>query len=483
MSQNFAPHVRAAAEEIRRRVPGVMSLSTYPDHGSGPNMGEPFAVDIQIAPWGQFANKHQEAAGDAIQKIIENPAEWQRLGVAYVIWWGWYSESPGVWTKYDPGNYNNPLASPDPESAYHMDHVHIQFLKNHVYKAPPVSPKPPPPKQAPQKPMPVTKKPRRIKPNLVAVGQKDEEAMHAAAVVFRRRGFFVETVAGAQAVEGFDRTFSKEPLGLRQMIVVGGPALGALLPDSRRLVYGRWRPRKSDYIGAVGRNYEHTLTLLATHLGTFARKGAIGEFFAVLNAGKKKRAATPESPPAKFGEASTAAAPQKRDPLPAEEEEEVEEMISEGAVNEALQQQQDEREQELSREGYEEYEARRAAEEEEPPETPVIPAPTQPNPTTAATGGNQETTGTPMRTPPPGEEAAATETTERPNTLNAAEPALVRTYVTGLVQFVALIAGAQLAVEDLNAWVVAICGVLPLLTLVAGHLTRAKVSPAAKRKG
>ncbi len=516
MSQNFAPHVRAAAEEIRRRVPGVMSLSTYPDHGSGPNMGEPFAVDIQIAPWGQFANKHQEAAGDAIQKIIENPAEWQRLGVAYVIWWGWYSESPGVWTKYDPGNYNNPLASPDPESAYHMDHVHIQFLKNHVYRPPkadsggagvgntgkdnplwgidisayqagidlaqvrregyefcvvkasegpshdgwrylnpeygrqmegakaagmvvgayhfllegpaepqvdlflqtvgdvrgkilmvdfedypswpsytpsnaalknfiaelrrrigpdhaillysgqgfweggepsgpvsaygdgvvswdayyPLHPEsghgsalygrvkdlgwgerwggvepmiwqfsanglvaglevdvnafrgskaellaltgsatdtgtPPPPPPAP-----------KLKPNFVAVGKPDRTAAFMAASVCERRGFPATVTVERDGVRAFDQIFSREDLGTRQMIVVGKPALDALLPDSRQRVFNPYRPGESDYIGAVGKDLADTLRLLEGLLEAHVGKGASAEFRAIYEAGR-----------------------------------------------------------------------------------------------------------------------------------------------------------------------------------------------------
>lgn len=94
---------------------------TYPGHGT---TGQAYGIDFWVAPLGLKANKRQEEIGDAIQQYIEK--NWNRLRISYIIWWGWYSESPGDWVRYNPSWYNNPNASKDPDTVMHMDHLHVQ---------------------------------------------------------------------------------------------------------------------------------------------------------------------------------------------------------------------------------------------------------------------------------------------------------------------------------------------------------------------
>ncbi|PLS84247.1 MAG: hypothetical protein CYG60_18985, partial [Actinobacteria bacterium] len=87
--------------EAKFRLPAP--CSTYKNHGvtkSGRD-GEPFGIDVWVAPYGQRANQAQEALGDAVQKWLE--ANWDRLGIHYAIWWGFMTYRPGQWFRYDPG--------------------------------------------------------------------------------------------------------------------------------------------------------------------------------------------------------------------------------------------------------------------------------------------------------------------------------------------------------------------------------------------
>lgn len=154
----------------------------------------------------------------------------------------------------------------------------------------------------------------RLKPNLVAVGQLDEEAMHAAALVFRRRGFDVTSTRGEDGVSAFDGIFGTEPLGTRQMVVIGGPALRALAPASRAWVYNPPKLDVSDYVGAVGEGYEDTLSLVEELCEEYAGKGAGAEFRTVL--GARAAPARPVKPPVPVAPVEPKPAP----PKPEEEE-------------------------------------------------------------------------------------------------------------------------------------------------------------------
>lgn len=84
-------------------------------------------------------------------------------------------------------------------------------------------------------------------------------------------------------MRGVHGIFADEPLGTRQMIVVGGPAKAALLlPDSHEHFYNPWLPTRSDYIGAVGADFAETLALLAGILEEHAGDGAGDEMRAVF---------------------------------------------------------------------------------------------------------------------------------------------------------------------------------------------------------
>jgi putative chitinase len=138
LNRQFAASTLSVVREIEGKFFGGREIcSTYDWHGvpdvRGVN-GKPWGIDVWIAPYGQRANKTQEALGDSVQKFLE--ANWNRLGIHYVIYWGWMTYRPGAWFKYDPGTYNNPIASPDPDTELHMDHVHIQRKVNGPYSPP-----------------------------------------------------------------------------------------------------------------------------------------------------------------------------------------------------------------------------------------------------------------------------------------------------------------------------------------------------------
>jgi hypothetical protein len=136
MSRAWASHTAKIVAEIESKFELPVPCSTYRGHGVMPSGrdGEAFGIDVWIAPYGQRANKAQEKLGDEVQKFLE--ANWDRLGIHYVIWWGWMSYRPGQWFKYNPATYSNPIASPDPDTVMHMDHVHIQVTEANNYKPP-----------------------------------------------------------------------------------------------------------------------------------------------------------------------------------------------------------------------------------------------------------------------------------------------------------------------------------------------------------
>lgn len=120
-TRNWAPKTRRVAVEIERRF--NVACSTYPGHGT---TGEAYGIDAWVSPLGIRANKEQEATGDAIQKFVE--ANWARLGIDYIIWWGWINFGSG-WKHYDPSSYRNPLAAKNPVTEAHLDHVHLQVRR------------------------------------------------------------------------------------------------------------------------------------------------------------------------------------------------------------------------------------------------------------------------------------------------------------------------------------------------------------------
>jgi hypothetical protein len=129
-TRNWNPNTRKVAEELERLFD--VRCSTYPGHG---RTGEAWGIDVWVAPFRQKANKEQEALGDRIQKYVE--ANWERLGVDYMIWWNWMKENADTpWFSYEPYAFEWPGGDPDPETRRHLDHDHIQCTPGFVYRAP-----------------------------------------------------------------------------------------------------------------------------------------------------------------------------------------------------------------------------------------------------------------------------------------------------------------------------------------------------------
>ncbi len=124
-----------------------------------------------------------------------------------------------------------------------------------------------------------TKPTATFTPHLVAVGKLDAQVAFLAAAVLADK-FAVGIKLGADSIKQFDTVFSKEPLGTRQMIVVGGPAHQALLDKS--LVLYPADLTKSDYIGAVGKNYADTIDRLSKIIEKFAGTAASNKFKSLL---------------------------------------------------------------------------------------------------------------------------------------------------------------------------------------------------------
>lgn len=102
---NVAPHVEAAAVEIGKKF-GVTNIGGRASSGhiNGSDHYTGHAIDVMV-----YADK---AKGDAVMQYAL--ANWDRLGVKYVIWYRVYHPSP---TKTEPYVGTSP----------HTDHVHISF--------------------------------------------------------------------------------------------------------------------------------------------------------------------------------------------------------------------------------------------------------------------------------------------------------------------------------------------------------------------
>ena len=135
-TRNWAEPTRKVAEEIERRF-GV-KCSTYPGHG---RTGEQWGIDVWVAPFRQKANAKQEELGDLIQLYVER--NWARLGIDYIIWWNWMKESSGTnWFSYEPYAFSWKGGDADADTRRHLDHLHLQIIKGHVYRPPPAGSNP-----------------------------------------------------------------------------------------------------------------------------------------------------------------------------------------------------------------------------------------------------------------------------------------------------------------------------------------------------
>ena len=125
-TQRYSERTRQQVRRIRRKAPGIV-CATYRNHG---RTGEPWGVDIMVAPFNQRANAPQKALGNALVRwLMKN---WVEMHLNYVIWWnrmndgeGWFDYSP--WSKpASQGGWKG--GSPDMNTRRHEDHVHIQVM-------------------------------------------------------------------------------------------------------------------------------------------------------------------------------------------------------------------------------------------------------------------------------------------------------------------------------------------------------------------
>ena len=125
-TQRYSERTRQQVRRIRQKAPGIV-CATYRNHG---RTGEPWGVDIMVAPFNQKANAPQKALGNALVRwLMKN---WVEMHLNYVIWWnrmndgeGWFDYSP--WSKpASQGGWKG--GSPDMNTRRHEDHVHIQVM-------------------------------------------------------------------------------------------------------------------------------------------------------------------------------------------------------------------------------------------------------------------------------------------------------------------------------------------------------------------
>ena len=116
---------------------------------------------------------------------------------------------------------------------------------------------------------------RRIKCNIVAVGELDSRIAHQAAAILNQRGIRA-TVTVDDGVKVLGDVFADEPLGTRQMIVVGRPALDALTAEAREFALFPPDLSKTDFVSAAGKSYEQTIRRTAESLALYDDSGAAG---------------------------------------------------------------------------------------------------------------------------------------------------------------------------------------------------------------
>jgi hypothetical protein len=125
-TRRYSERTRQQVRRIRLKAPGIV-CATYRNHG---RTGEPWGVDIMVAPFNQKANAPQKALGNAVVRWLMN--NWVEMHLNYVIWWnrmndgaGWFDYSP--WSKpASQGGWKG--GSPDMNTRRHEDHVHIQVM-------------------------------------------------------------------------------------------------------------------------------------------------------------------------------------------------------------------------------------------------------------------------------------------------------------------------------------------------------------------
>jgi hypothetical protein len=125
-TQRYSERTRQQVRRIRQKAPGIV-CATYRNHG---RTGEPWGVDIMVAPFNQKANSPQKALGNALVRWLMN--NWVEMYLNYVIWWnrmndgeGWFDYSP--WSKpASQGGWKG--GSSDMNTRRHEDHVHIQVM-------------------------------------------------------------------------------------------------------------------------------------------------------------------------------------------------------------------------------------------------------------------------------------------------------------------------------------------------------------------
>jgi hypothetical protein len=125
-TQRYSERTRQQVRRIRLKAPGIV-CATYRNHG---RTGQPWGLDIMVAPFNQKANAPQKALGNALVGWLMN--NWVEMHLNYVIWWnrmndgaGWFDYSP--WSKpASQGGWKG--GSPDMNTRRHEDHVHIQVM-------------------------------------------------------------------------------------------------------------------------------------------------------------------------------------------------------------------------------------------------------------------------------------------------------------------------------------------------------------------
>lgn len=117
---------------------------------------------------------------------------------------------------------------------------------------------------------------RKIKCNFVAVGEPDSRIAHQAAAILNKRDIRA-TVTVDDGVKVLGDVFADEPLGTRQMIVVGRPALDALTAETRKFVLYPPDLSRTDFVSAAGKSYEQTIRRTSDSLALYDDSGAAGE--------------------------------------------------------------------------------------------------------------------------------------------------------------------------------------------------------------
>ena len=116
---------------------------------------------------------------------------------------------------------------------------------------------------------------RRIKCNFIAVGELDSRIAHQAAAIMNKRAIRA-TVTVDDGMKVLGDVFADEPLGARQMLVVGRPALNALTAEVRKFALYPPDLSRTGFAAVAGKSYEHTIRRTAESLALYDESGAAG---------------------------------------------------------------------------------------------------------------------------------------------------------------------------------------------------------------